>query len=53
VTRHVFLGSSRDYVVEAQDGTQIRVVTNASENIPEGSPVFLHLPPERCRALAS
>jgi iron(III) transport system ATP-binding protein len=53
VTRHVFLGSSRDYVVEAQDGTQLRVVTNASENIPEGSPVFLHLPPDRCRALAS
>jgi iron(III) transport system ATP-binding protein len=51
VTRQVFLGDSRDYMVEAADGTQLRVVTAASENIAPGSAVWLHLPPERCRAL--
>jgi iron(III) transport system ATP-binding protein len=52
VTRQVFLGDRRDYMVEAKDGTQLRVVTGAGENIAQGSAVFLHLPPERCRALA-
>ena len=52
VVRQVFLGSSRDYMVEAKDGTQLRVLTGAGENIPQGSAVWLHLPPERCRALA-
>jgi iron(III) transport system ATP-binding protein len=52
VTRQVFLGDRRDYMVEAKDGTQLRVVTGAGENIAQGSAVFLHLPPDRCRALA-
>jgi iron(III) transport system ATP-binding protein len=52
VTRQVFLGDRRDYMVEAKDGTQLRVVTEADENIPQGSAVWLHLPPDRCRALA-
>jgi iron(III) transport system ATP-binding protein len=52
VVRQVFLGASRDYMVEAKDGTQLRVLTNAGENIQQGSTVWLHLPPERCRALA-
>src|SRR5438309_6578608 len=30
VTRQVFLGGSRDYMVEAADGTQLRVVTAAA-----------------------
>ena len=51
-SRQVFLGGSRDYMVEAKDGTQLRVVTAAGENIPQGSTVWLHLPPERCRALS-
>src|SRR5262249_5455941 len=51
VVRQVFLGGSRDYMVEAKDGTQLRVLTGAGENIPQGSAVWLHLPPERCRAL--
>jgi iron(III) transport system ATP-binding protein len=51
VARQVFLGSSRDYMVEAADGTQLRVVTAAADNIAPGSPVWLHLPAERCRAL--
>jgi iron(III) transport system ATP-binding protein len=52
VVRQVFLGGSRDYMVEVRDGTQLRVLTTAGENIPQGSNVWLHLPPERCRALS-
>jgi len=52
VVRQVFLGGSRDYMVEVKDGTQLRTVTAAEENIPQGSTVWLYLPPERCRALA-
>lgn len=51
ITRNVFLGSTRDYMVEIADGTPLRVVTSPEESIPEGSQVWLHLPPERCRAL--
>jgi len=51
VVWQVFLGSSRDYMVEAADGTQLRVVTSAGENMAPGAAVWLHLPPERCRAL--
>jgi len=51
VVRQVFLGDSRDYMVEAKDGTQLRALTAAQENIPQGSQVWLHLPAERCRAL--
>ena len=52
VARQVFLGSTRDYMVEVADGTQLRVVTPAAENVPPGATVWLHLPPDRCRALA-
>jgi iron(III) transport system ATP-binding protein len=52
VVRHVFLGGSRDYLVEVANGTQLRVVTSTAESIPQGSTVWLHLPPDRCRALA-
>jgi iron(III) transport system ATP-binding protein len=51
VTRQVFLGGSRDYMVELKDGTQLRVVTTAGESIAQGSAVWLVLPPEKCRAL--
>jgi iron(III) transport system ATP-binding protein len=51
VIRQVFLGGNRDYMVEANDGTQMRVVTPAGENIAQGSSVWLLLPPERCRVL--
>jgi iron(III) transport system ATP-binding protein len=52
VVRQVFLGDSRDYMVELKDGTQLRTVTAAADNIPHGSSVWLHMPPERCRVLA-
>jgi iron(III) transport system ATP-binding protein len=52
VVRQVFLGASRDYLVEVADGTQLRVVASAAENIPRGASVWLHLPPERCRVLS-
>ena len=34
--RQVYLGGSRDYLVEVPDGTQMRVVTSAAENIAQG-----------------
>ncbi|MFN3656040.1 MAG: ABC transporter ATP-binding protein [Pseudolabrys sp.] len=52
VVRQVFLGGSRDYMVETKDGSQLRVITAAGENIPPGSAVWLSLTPERCRALS-
>jgi iron(III) transport system ATP-binding protein len=53
IVRQVFLGSSRDYMVEVAGGTQLRVVTSAGEGISQGSDVWLHLPVEHCRALVS
>ena len=52
VVRQVFLGSSRDYMVEIADGTQLRVVAPVADSVPQGAPVWLYLPPERCRVLS-
>ena len=51
VTRNVFLGNTRDYMVELADGTQLRAVTPPQESIPQGAKVWIELPPARCRAL--
>jgi iron(III) transport system ATP-binding protein len=51
VKRQVFLGASRDYMVEAQDGTTLRVVTPTDSAVSKGAEVWLTLPAERCRAL--
>jgi iron(III) transport system ATP-binding protein len=51
VTRQVFLGASRDYMVETADGTSLRVVTSTDSPVPRGTEIWLYLPPERCRAL--
>jgi iron(III) transport system ATP-binding protein len=51
VTRQVFLGASRDYMVETSDGTVLRIVTPTDNAVPKGTEVWLTLPPERCRAL--
>jgi iron(III) transport system ATP-binding protein len=53
VVRQVFLGPSRDYLVELADGNPLRVVASAAENMPPGTPVWLYLPPDRCRVLAA
>ncbi len=51
VTRQVFLGASRDYMVETSDGTVLRIVTPTDNPVAKGTEVWLTLPPERCRAL--
>jgi iron(III) transport system ATP-binding protein len=51
VMRQVFLGNSRDYMVELADGTQLRVVAPPEQNIAPGETVSLELAPERCRVL--
>ncbi len=51
VVRNVFLGNSRDYLVQLADATPIRVVTSPADNVAHGTKIWLHLPPERCRAL--
>jgi hypothetical protein len=53
VSRQVFLGGSRDYMVELADRTQLRVVTAAAENLPAGSSVWVAVAPEKCRALSA
>ena len=47
----VFLGASRDYMVETTDGTVLRIVTPTDNAVARGTEVWLTLPPERCRAL--
>ncbi|WP_349631159.1 ABC transporter ATP-binding protein [Bradyrhizobium jicamae] len=52
VTRQVYLGIGRDYMVETADGTSLRVTTPTETAVDKGSEVWLTLPPERCRALS-
>jgi iron(III) transport system ATP-binding protein len=52
VVRNVFLGATRDYVVEAKDGTQLRITAAPEANFPPGTQVWLTLPTAACRALA-
>jgi iron(III) transport system ATP-binding protein len=52
VVRNVFLGATRDYVVEVAGGAQLRVTASPEGNFTPGTAVWLTLPPERCRALA-
>ncbi len=51
VLRQVFLGASRDYLVETRDSTTLRIDTTPDNLVAEGSEVWVTLPPERCRAL--
>jgi len=53
VVRNVFLGGARDYVVEAPDGTQLRITAAPGDRFAPGASVWLTLPPDRCRALVS
>jgi iron(III) transport system ATP-binding protein len=52
VTRQVYLGAARDYMVEVAGGTSLRATTPTETNVQKGSEVWLTLPPERCRALS-
>jgi iron(III) transport system ATP-binding protein len=52
VTRQVFLGSTRDYTVVLDDKTELRVTAAPGHNVSPGQSVWLHLPADRCRALA-
>ena len=52
VTRQIYLGSHRDYLVQLADGDTVRAVTDAGTSIPAGSAVWLHMPIHHCRALA-
>ena len=52
VTRQVYLGAARDYMVEVADGTSLRATTPTETSVQKGSEVWLTLPPERCRALS-
>jgi iron(III) transport system ATP-binding protein len=52
VMRQVYLGASRDTLVETADGTTLRVTTAPETAASKGSEVWLTLPPERCRALS-
>ncbi len=51
VRRHVFLGSSRDYMVELPDKTEVRIAAPADQSLAPGAAVWLQLDPGRCRAL--
>jgi iron(III) transport system ATP-binding protein len=50
VVRRVFLGSARDYVVEA-GGESIRITTSPQVDVLPGARVWLGFPPERCHRL--
>jgi len=52
VARQVFLGASRDYLVELPDRTMVRVIASPAESLAQGASVWLQLPPDRCRVLA-
>lgn len=52
VARQIYLGSHRDYLVNLPDGESVRALAPAHVSIPPGETVWLHLPPEHCRALA-
>jgi len=51
VIRQVFLGGHRDYMIETPAGALVRVIAPAEQDILPETAVWLHLPPERCRAL--
>jgi iron(III) transport system ATP-binding protein len=51
VVRQIFLGGSRDYMVEIADGTQLRVVAPPEQNVAPGAAVWIGLPADRLRVL--
>lgn len=51
VRRQVFLGSSRDYIVEIQGGAEVRIAAPADQSIAPGSAAWMHFDPAKCRPL--
>ncbi|MES3004307.1 MAG: ABC transporter ATP-binding protein [Pseudomonadota bacterium] len=52
VTRQVYLGSHRDYLIALANGDTVRAVAPVDVAFQSGDAVWLHFPPEHCRALA-
>ena len=52
VSRQTYMGANRDYLVTLASGETIRTITAPEIAIAQGSEVWLHFPPDRCRALA-
>jgi iron(III) transport system ATP-binding protein len=52
VTRQIYLGSHRDYLVSLGNGDIVRAIAPVNVAVPVGQEVWLRFPPERCRALA-
>jgi iron(III) transport system ATP-binding protein len=50
--RQVYLGATRDYLVDLDGGDSIRAVVPRAFDHPAGSVVAVHFPPTACRALA-
>jgi iron(III) transport system ATP-binding protein len=53
VTRAIYLGAHRDYNIALPAGMAVRVLAPEHIAFSEGESVWLHFPPEACRALAS
>jgi iron(III) transport system ATP-binding protein len=51
VARQVYLGSHRDYLISLPSGETVRAIAPVNVAIPENQQVWLHCPPDRCRAL--
>ena len=52
IVRQVYLGSHRDYLVRRPGGDTVRAIAPVDVAIPAGQNIWLHCPPEHCRALA-
>jgi iron(III) transport system ATP-binding protein len=51
VLRNVFLGATRDYIVEVGEGVPLRITAAPEADFAPGARVVLILPPDRCHAL--
>jgi iron(III) transport system ATP-binding protein len=53
VARQIYLGGYRDYLVALPGGLQLRATAPMALDVAAGAPIYVYLPPEHCRALAS
>jgi hypothetical protein len=52
IARSVYLGETRDYLVELEGGTRIRISAPPDSDLRPGTPVSVYLPLEHCRVVA-